>query len=69
MQILEALLAEAKGGYIAAQIERLENALEEEFGWEERGLLTEVASQARNAAGLPDIAAAYRALVAHRTDG
>jgi hypothetical protein len=66
IQILEALLEEAKGGHIAAQIAQLEDVLGETFDWDERAILTRVASEARNRSGLPDVAAAYRAVVAHR---
>lgn len=66
--ILDALLTEARSSYIAQQIETLEGVLEEEFSWDDRAVLTSVASQLKNASGLPDIASAYRAMVQRRAE-
>lgn len=66
IQILEAMLEQAKAGYIATQVDTLEAAIEENFSLADRQVLAEVASQLRSDSNLPDIAAAYRALVAHR---
>lgn len=66
IQIAEAMLTEAKAGYITAQIEALEVAINEEFTPHERGLMVDAASKWRDASGLPDVPGAYQALVVHR---
>lgn len=69
IQMLEAMLTEAKAGYIANLIARLEEAIHESFTPDERALMAEAASRWTDAAGLPDVPAAYQALVVHRATG
>lgn len=64
--MMEAMLTEAKAGYITAQIDVLEQAINEEFSQHERVLMIEAASKWQDASGLPDVPAAYQALVVHR---
>lgn len=69
IQMLEAMLTEAKAGYITAQIGALEQAIHESFTPDEHVLMAEAASNWRDANGLPDVPAAYQALVVHRATG
>lgn len=64
--MMEAMLTEAKAGYIAAQITVLEEAINEEFEPHERALMADAASQWRDPSGLPDVPGAYQALVVYR---
>lgn len=66
IRMLEALLTEARAGYITAQIGELERVLDEQLGEGERVFIGQVAAQGRTASGLPDVAGAYRALVRAR---
>lgn len=64
--MLDAMLTEAKSGYIVAQISALEQAINEEFEPHERELMVDAAAKWRDANGLPDVPAAYQALVVYR---
>lgn len=63
IRMCEALLTEARSGYINAQIEELERVLDLQLDPAERGFLGAIAAQERTASGLPDVAGAYTALV------
>jgi hypothetical protein len=66
IRMCEALLTEAKSGYITAQVDELERVLDESFAAPERAFLGTVAAAETTDSGLPDVAAAYRALVSAR---
>lgn len=63
IRIFEAMLTQAKAGYIEAQVDELERVTEESFTADEREFLATVAAQEKTVTGLPDVAGAYRALV------
>lgn len=62
IRMLEALLAEARIGYIDAQVDELARVTEEDFNDDERRILAEIAEAERSESGLPGIAGAYRTL-------
>jgi hypothetical protein len=66
IRMLEALLTEARAGYITAQLDELERAIEETFSPPERQFLGKVAADISTASGLPDVAGAYKHLVRAR---
>lgn len=63
IRIFEAMLTQAKAGYIEAQVDEFERVTEESFTVDEREFLATVAAQEKTVTGLPDVAGAYRALV------
>lgn len=63
IRMLEALLTEARIGYIDAQVDELARVTEEDFTEDERRILAEIAEAERSESGLPGVAAAYRTLV------
>jgi hypothetical protein len=66
IRMLESLLVEAKSGYISAQVDQLEQMLDETLSGDERLFLGRVASDSVTASGLPDVAGAYKHLVRAR---
>lgn len=66
IQMFEAMLEQAKAGYISERVDHLESALREEFGPRDRMLLADYASRFRDGMGLPDVSGAYEQLVARR---
>lgn len=68
IQMLDAMLEQAKGGYISERVDQLEAVLREEFGPEERMLIADYASRFRDGMGLPDVSGAYEQLVARRAE-
>lgn len=63
IRMLEALLTEARSGYITAQIDELARVLDIDPSPDERFFLARVSAGERTASGLPDVAGAYQALV------
>jgi hypothetical protein len=63
IRMLEALLTQAKAGYINEQIDELARVLDVDFPDPERFFLGQVAARETTASGLPDVAGAYQALV------
>ncbi|HEX6456250.1 MAG TPA: hypothetical protein VF009_06990 [Solirubrobacterales bacterium] len=68
IQMLDAMLEQAKGGYITERVEQLEGVLHEQFDAEERMLIADYASRFRDGMGLPDVSGAYEQLVARRAE-
>jgi hypothetical protein len=66
IRMCEALLTEARAGYITAQLDELQRVLDEQFSDDERLFVARVASDLRTESGLPDVAGAYRHLVRAR---
>jgi hypothetical protein len=66
IRMLNALLVEAEAGYINAQVDELEQILDERLSPDERRFLGRVASELRTASDLPDVAGAYKHLVRAR---
>jgi hypothetical protein len=64
IQLAEALLTEAKAGFIAGQVEVLEAELDVKLPDELKLRLAELAHTMRDHTGLPDVEGAYRVLIA-----
>lgn len=62
--IMEAMLAEAKAGYVSNRIAELEQAIRTEFSEEVKIQIAAYASQVRDPLGLPDVGGAYQQIVA-----
>lgn len=66
IRMFTAMLNEARAGFIEAAIGQLEEIIEEDFTPPESQFLATVAAEQKTETGLPDVAAAYRALVRAR---
>lgn len=68
LRMFEAMLDEARAGYVNAAVAELERAIDETFEPPERQFLGTVALENRTEAGLPDVAGAYRTMVRLRAE-
>jgi hypothetical protein len=64
--IYDALLTEAKAGYMTGRIEELEAVLGQEFDGEEKMEILAFASQYKDEAGLPDVGGGYQQAILKR---